>query len=133
MRSLYRLAVDYTRRWARLTACPLAIHHQRNVVDGLEQEPARQLAEPGVDRLPGAKMDRQHPPAATRTHQVAHRVDHLPEINFARPTPTTRLGHQRCDLIPLLVRQIRRVTLRLLRDLGHPATALFCPHPEHES
>jgi len=37
------------------------------------------------------------------------------------------------NLLPLLVRQIRRVALGLLGDLGHPATALLCPHPQLES
>ena len=120
-------------RGAGLAPGPLAIDHQRQVVDGLEQEAPRQLAEPAVDRLPRAEMDRQHPPTAARADQIAHRVDHLAELHLPRTAPTPRLGHQRRDLLPLLVRQIRRVALGLLGDLGHPATALLCPHPELES
>src|SRR6476659_307276 len=78
-------------------------------------------------------MDRQHPPAAARTNQVAHGIDHLAEIYFSRSPPATRLGHQRRNLLPLLVFEVRRIALDLLGDLGHPATALLCPHPELES
>src|SRR6476660_5231194 len=78
-------------------------------------------------------MDRQHPPAAARTNQVAHGIDHLAEIYFSRSPPATRLGHQRRNLLPLLVCEVRRIALDLLGDLGHPATALLCPHPELES
>jgi hypothetical protein len=55
-----------------------------------------------------AEVDRQHPPAAPRTNQVAHRVDHFTEINLSRTAPTPRLGHQWCHPLPLLIRQIRR-------------------------
>jgi hypothetical protein len=78
-------------------------------------------------------MDRQHPPAAARTDKVANRIDHLTEVDFARTSTPPGLGHQRRDPLPFLVRQIRRVTLRLLRDLGHPATALLRPHQQLES
>src|SRR6185295_17354797 len=78
-------------------------------------------------------MDRQHPPAAARTNQVAHGIDHLAEIYFSRSPPAPRLGHQRRNLLPLLVCEVRRIALDLLGDLGHPATALLCPHPELES
>src|SRR6478736_8645948 len=78
-------------------------------------------------------MDRQHPPAAARTNQVAHGIDHLAEIYFSRSPPATRLGHQWRNLLPLLVCEVRRIALDLLGDLGHPATALLCPHPELES
>jgi hypothetical protein len=40
-----------------------AVQHQRHIVDGLEQKAPRQLPKPSVDRLPGAEMHRQHPPA----------------------------------------------------------------------
>src|SRR6478672_11697504 len=78
-------------------------------------------------------MDRQHAPAATRANQVAHGIDHLAEIDLPRPPTAPRLGHQRRNLLPLLVCEVRRVALDLLGDLGHPATALLCPHPELES
>src|ERR687893_1769847 len=85
-RGLDRLAVDHRRRGTRLAPSPLTINHQRHIVDGLEQEAPRQLPEPTVDRLPRAKVDRQHPPAATRTDQVTDRVDHLPELDLPRTT-----------------------------------------------
>src|SRR5450631_785604 len=113
LRSLDRLAVDHASGGAGLASGALAIQHQRHVVDGWEQKAPRQFAEPAVDRLPGPEMDRQHPPAATGTHEIAHSVDHLPEINLSGTAATSRLG--------------------LLGDLGHPAAALFAPHPELES
>ncbi len=51
----------------------------------------------------------------------------------SRTAATPRLGHQWRNLRPLFVRQVRRVTLGLPGDLGHPDTALLCPHPEPES
>lgn len=132
-RGHHRLAVDHTRRRGGLSAGPLAVRHQRQFVDGLEQEPARQLPERAIDRLPRPEMDRQHPPAAARTDQITHGVDHLAELHLARPPATPGLRHQRRDLLPFLVRQVGRVALGLLGDLGHPATALLCPHPKLES
>lgn len=70
-------------------------------------------------------MDRQHSPTPTGAAQIAHGVDHLPEINLARTAATPRLEHQRRQLLPLLARQIRRIALGLLGDLGHPATYQF--------
>ncbi len=80
-----------------------------------------------------AAQPRPAPPAAARAHQVAHRVDHLPELHLARPTTATRFGHERRNPLPFLIRQIGRITLRLSGDPGHPAPLLWCPHPELES
>ena len=102
-------------------------------MDGLEQETARQLAKPPIDRAPVAEMDRQHPPAAARSHEIAHRVDHFPELDLAGPSPAARLGHQRTEPLPSLIRQIRWIALGLLRDGGHPASLLWRPHPELQS
>src|SRR3954464_3274009 len=74
MRRLHRLTVDHRRRRARFTSRPLAVYHQRHIMDGLEQEPPRQLAEPAVDRPPMPEVGRQHAPAAARTDQITHRV-----------------------------------------------------------
>lgn len=109
------------------------------MVDGLShREAARRF---GVHRNTISKMlqfsmppgYRQHPPAAARTDQIAHGVDHLAEVNLARTPAPAGLRHQRRDLLPLLVRQVRRIALGLPGDLGHPPTALLCPHPELES
>jgi hypothetical protein len=89
--------------------------------------------EPAIDRLPGTKMDRQHPPATSRTDQVANPIDHLPEIHLARPASAPGLGHQERNPLPFLIGQIARIALRLLGNLGHPTTALLGPHPERES
>src|SRR5215469_7417505 len=78
-------------------------------------------------------MDRKHPPAATRTDKVANCVDHLAEIDLARPAAPARLRHQRRDPLPFLIRQIARVALRLLGDLGHSTPALLRPHRQLES
>ena len=127
------LAVDHGRRRAGLASGSLTVEHQRHVVDSLKQKAPGQLAEPTIDRLPWSEMHRQHPPAAARAHQVAHRVDHLTELDLPRTAPPPGLGHQGRNLLPLLVRQVRWVTLRLLGNLRHPATTLLCPHPELES
>src|SRR5215203_6591744 len=86
-----------------------------------------------LDGSPVPEVDRQHPPAATRTDQVAYRVDHLPELDLPRAPSTPWLGHQRRHPLPFLVRQVRRVALGLAGDLAHAATTLLCPHPELES
>src|SRR5215471_18458002 len=78
-------------------------------------------------------MDRKHPPAATRTDKVANCVDHLAEIDLARPAAPARRRHQRRDPLPFLIRQIRRVALRLLGDLGHSTPALLRPRRQLES
>lgn len=133
LQSLVRLAVDHRRRRAGFAALLLPVEHQFDIMDGLEQEAARQFAEPAINRPPMAKVDRQHPPAAARTHHIAHRVDDLAEIDLARPAKRSWLRHQRRDPRPFLVRQIRRIPLGLPGDLGHPASGLICPHPKCES
>ena len=133
LRGFDGLAVDHRRRGARLAPRPLPVQHQRHVVDGLEQEAPSQFAKPAVDRAPMAEMDRQHALTSARADEVADRVDHLAERDLARTTSPPRLGHERGDHRPLLVRQIRGVALRLPGDLGHPATALLAPHPKLES
>src|SRR4051794_33447955 len=71
--------------------------------------------------------------AAARTDQITHRVNHLAELDLPWPAPASGLGHQRRDRLPFLIRQVGRIALRLLGDLGHPAAALLGPHPELES
>ena len=133
VRSLDGLAVDHRRRGRGLAPHPLAVAHQAQVVDGLEQEAAHQLAKPPINRLPGPEMDRQHLPPASRADQIAHRIDHLAQIHLTGPATPRRLGHQRCDPLPFLIRQVRRVALGFPGNLGHPATALLCPHPMLEA
>jgi hypothetical protein len=50
-----------------------------------------------------------------------------------RVASTAGPAHQRRDLRPVLVRQIRRVALRLPSNLGHSAAAPLGPHPKRES
>jgi hypothetical protein len=62
----------------------LPVEHQFEIVDRLKQKSPRQFAKPAIDRLPSPEVDRQHPPPASRTDQVANRVDYLPEIDLPR-------------------------------------------------
>lgn len=78
-------------------------------------------------------MGWQHTPATSRADQVAHGVDHLAELHPARATPPSRLRHQKGNQLPLLVRHIRWVALRLPGNPSHSATTLVCPHPRLES
>ena len=78
-------------------------------------------------------MHRQHPPAARTTRHIADRVQHLAQIHSRLPATPRRLRQQRLDLHPLLVRQVRRVALRLSAKIGHPAPGRSGPHPEFES
>ena len=133
MRSLDRLAVDDPARGARLTSAPFAVEHQRHVVDGLEQEAPDEPAEPPVDGLPGRKILRQHPPAAAGAGQISDRIQNLAQIRFNRPPALGHTRQERFNPCPLFVGQIRRVALRLLRNLGHPATRRWGPHPQLES
>ena len=55
-RRFHRLAVDHAGGRARLPPGPLAVDHQRHVVDRLEQETAHEAAEPPINRLPGRKI-----------------------------------------------------------------------------
>ena len=69
LRSLDRLAVEHPRRGAGLAPGPLTVHHQRQVMDGLEQEASGKFPKPAVDRLPGSKVIgsiRQPHPERTR-------------------------------------------------------------------
>lgn len=91
------------------------------------------LCKPAIDGSPMTEMHRQHPPAAARAHQIAHRIDHFAELDFARTPSAPGLRHQRRDPRPFLIRQIRRVALGLSGDFGHPAPLLACPHQKCES
>ena len=65
-RRLDRLAIQHAGAGARLTADPLTIDHQGDVVDRAEQKLANEPPEPPVHGLPGPEMHRQHPPLAAR-------------------------------------------------------------------
>jgi hypothetical protein len=132
-RSFHGLAVDDPGRRARRAPSALAVGHQRDIVDRVEQEPPNEKAKPPVNRLPGRKIARQHLPAAPCPNQIADRVHHLPQIGFTRSASFLRLGQQRRNHRPLLCGHVGRVALELLPDLGHPATGLGRPHPKLES
>lgn len=62
-RHLDALAVDHRLCRTDLAHCLLSVKHQFNVMDGLEQEPSRQLTKPAIDCAPVPEVDRQ--PAIT--------------------------------------------------------------------
>ena len=133
VRRLDGLAVQHACGRARLSPSPLAVEHERHVVDRLEQQAADEPAEPPVDRLPRTKIRRQHPPAAAAAGHVADRVQHFPQVHADLSAAFWRLGHERLDPDPLFVGQVSRIPLGLARNVGHPATALSGPHPKLES
>lgn len=130
---LHRLAVDHACRRASRAARPLAVDHQRNVMNGAEQKLPHETAEPPIHRLPRRKVSRQHPPAAARARHVADRVQDFTQVHRGLATFLRRSRQQRRDPLPLLISQIGRVSLRLLRNIGHPATIRWGPHPKLES
>lgn len=112
LRSLDRLAVDHRRRWARVVPGPLTIQHQNHVVNGLEQKPPRRLSKPAIDRSATTPSGPAASACRTPNRPGCARINHLAKINLGGRRPG--LGHQRRELLPLLVRQIRRVALGLL-------------------
>lgn len=61
---------------------------------------------PSNRRRSGSQVNRQHPPAPTGADQVAHGVDHLPEINLAWTVETQAWALAERSA-PILVRQNR--------------------------
>lgn len=99
-------------------ARPLAIEHQGHVADRVEHEAQNEAAKPPIDGLPGRKILRQHAPAPARAGQIADRVQNLAQFRLSR-TPAYRKARQEpLYPRPLLLRQIRRVALGLLLNLG---------------
>ena len=133
VRSLDRPTIDDSRRRAGLAPVALAVEHEFDVVYRLNQKAARQLAKPPVDRTPVAEMNGKHSPTAARAHEKPGGVHHLAELDFPRTASVPGIGHQRREPLPLFIRQIRRVTLRLPGDLGYSPALLGCPHPKLES
>jgi hypothetical protein len=111
----------------------LAVRHQRDVVDRVEQQAPNEALEPPVHRLPGREIAGQHLPATARTNPIADRVDHFPQIGLSRSAFLRWRRKQPHDHRPLLIGQIGRVSLELLSDLGHAATRFGCPHGQLES
>lgn len=127
-RRLYRLAVEHSSAGAGFSTGPLAVNHQGDVVDRAEQHEPHEAPEPPIDRLPGRKVLRQHPPAAARTGHVADSVQHLPHVHLRLAPPFRRLRQQGSDPFPFLVGEIGRIALGLPLDRGHAASRLSCPH-----
>src|SRR5450755_1111384 len=132
-RRLDRLAVDDPRRRARRAARPFAVDHERNIMDGSEQKHPDEATEPPIDCLPGREILRQHSPASAGAGHIADRVQYLTQINLGLAAPPGRLRQERRDPLPFLVRQIGRIPLRFFRNVGHPATIRWGPHPKLES
>ena len=117
------LAVDDAGRRARLAPNPFAIDHHRHVVDRLEEEPPHEAAKPPVDGPRGRKILWQHAPPGAGARHVTDGVQNLAKIGRRFASALGRLRQERSHPLPLLIREIGRVALGLLRDIGHPATA----------
>src|SRR6266481_3751684 len=100
-RRLHRLAVGDAGGRAGLAAGALAVHHQRDVMDGAEQQQPDEAPEPPVDRLPGWKILGQHAPAAARTRHVANGVQNLAQINPGLASALRRSRQQGSDALPI--------------------------------
>lgn len=66
---------------------------------------------------PRPEVARQHPSRVARMSDVEDGVDHLPHLDGAGAAAGKRLGYQRLDEYPLLVGQLRWVTLPCHNDL----------------
>src|SRR5215204_1154198 len=104
------LAVEHRGRGRRLAADPLAISHDEQVVDRLEQALVTPSAEPAEDRAPRRQVARQKPPRDAAAQEIKDRIKDLPQRPFPRPPSGTRLWHQGLDQSPLGVGQISFVT-----------------------
>lgn len=132
MRGFDRLTVDHAADGSlRDLAAP--DRASVDIMDRLEQQTPRQPAKPTVDRPPVTEMHRQHPPAAARAHEIAHRVDNFAKLDFMGLALASGLRHQRRDPLPFFVRQVRRIALGFPGDPGYSALLLMCPHPKYES
>lgn len=132
-RSLDRLTVEHAAGRAGLATLALAIHHQRDVVDRLEQHQPDETPKPPIDSLPWREVLRQHALAAPGARHISDRVQDLPRVHARLATAPRRPWMQRRNPLPFRVSEIGRVTLRLPLDLGHPASGLSRPHPNRES
>jgi len=132
-RRLDRLTAEHAAHRAGLAPHRLAVQHQRYIVDSAEQQAPDEAAGPPKDGLPRPEVHRQHQPAARAASQVSDRVQHLTQVDRGLPVPPRRLRQQRLDPRPFLVRQVRRVALRLLAKLSHRAWGVSGKHPDLES
>ena len=85
LRRLDGLAVENGGGRAGGAAGVLAVEHQREIVEGAEQQPAREAAEPPLHGQPGREVVRQQAPAAAGAGVIADGIDHL-----AHPTRCRR-------------------------------------------
>lgn len=72
------------------------------------------------------------PPAAAPRH-VSDGTHHFAGVDADLAATSEGLRYQRLDPLPLFIRQIGRVPLRLECNLGLAARALSGPHPKLES
>ena len=129
-RRLDRLAVDDPRRRARRAARSFAIYHERNIMDGSEQkhpDEATELKLSARAENPSAAFASQR-----GTGHIADRVQYLTQVYVGLAALFGRSRQERRDPLPFLARQIGRIPLRLLRNIGHPATIRWGPHPKLE-
>lgn len=113
------MAVEDRRALFGITARPCSVDHQRDVMDGPEQQPSRQTPEPPVDRPPGRKMDRQHSPLAARSHKTTNGVQDVTQIGPSLAPDPRRLGQKRLHRRPCMDRN------HLAGTIGDAANAVF--------
>nr|WP_256213619.1 hypothetical protein [Sphingobium sp. YR768] len=63
-----------------LALLALTVEHQRDIVDRAEQQPADEPPKLPVDRLPGRKVVRQHPPFDARPGKVAQGIENIAQV-----------------------------------------------------
>src|SRR5579875_2192096 len=89
----------------------------------------------GTTNRPSARggIHRRNPPSAARARHIADRVHDLAQINSDRTPLLRAAGEQRLNALPFFVRQIARIALRFLRDVGHVLVRRSGPHPKLET
>ncbi len=127
------LAVDDARTWARLPPSQRPIQHQHHVVPRAEQEAAHEPTKLPIHGLPRREVVRQHAPAATRPHQIAQGVHHLPQVALPSPATQGRAWQQRLHSGLFDVRHVAGVTLGLASQLRLAFSMFFFSHPAFTS
>jgi len=113
---LDRLAVNNSCRRGDRPALALAQPVSQGVVDEGPGPILAPSAEVAINGLPGREVSGQKPPGATTTHDVEDRI-HQDSASQGWTTPFAPagfgFGHQRLDLLPFFISQIRWIILRM--------------------
>jgi ankyrin repeat protein len=112
-----RLAVNNGRRRGHVAPFGVAHPIAQRVVDEGPGPILAPLAKIAIDGLPGAKVFGQKPPRAARSHHVKDGVDQSAAVvadgASAFAPAGLGCGHQRFDLVPFFIGQIRWITYRM--------------------